>query len=140
LRLIIAGPRDFHAATVDSAVAAGVEAFLARFGLCLEDIMEVVSGRCPDRPPGRSVDLAGQRWALAHDRPVAGFAAQWRTLGARAGPERNGRMARYAAASPFGRGGLLAVRDHRATPGTSNMVRQALAADLLVHEHRVVQP
>jgi hypothetical protein len=133
VRLVIAGPRDFDPKTVDGLVNSGIAAFCAHAGICLDQIGEVVSGHCPDPKDGkgRSVDLAGERWARRNGVPVREMPADW-TRGRRAGPERNKAMATYAAADGPGRGGCLLLRDSRRTDGTESMNAEARAAGLVV--------
>jgi hypothetical protein len=124
MRVIIAGSRTItEIETVAAAVAAsGFE------------ITAGVSGGA------RGVDLLGAQWALENGVPVKTFSAEWRDItapgavikvtkqgrryNARAGFDRNQKMADYAEA-------LIAVWDGR-SPGTRDMIDRARARGLRV--------
>src|SRR5258706_1126727 len=72
---------------------------------------EIVSG-C-----AAGVDTLGEQFACRHGIPVKRFPANWTKYGSFAGPERNGRMARYADA--------LALVWDGSSKGSANMLQQA---------------
>lgn len=112
MKVIIAGPRDFHDYEVmyqairDSGFA----------------IIEVVSGKAT------GADALGERWALESRVPLKEFPANWVEHGKAAGPIRNGQMADYADA-------LIAVWDGKSNTG--NMIKQARAKGLDVYVHTI---
>jgi hypothetical protein len=122
MRIVVAGPRDFH----DDAVVTDA---IASSGFT---ITELVCGEA------NGVDAAGKRWAQRHGIPVRSFYADWATYGRSAGPRRNGEMADYCAEMPD-QGGLVAVWDGQSR-GTGNMIRQALDRGLPVYVKRIDNP
>jgi hypothetical protein len=113
LRVIIAGSRDIYDYNL-------VEQAVKESGF---DVTEVVSG-C-----ARGVDTLGEQWAREHHVPVKRFPANWNLYGKSAGPRRNGEMARYAEA-------LVAISLND-SPGTRNMVNQAILRGLKVYVKKV---
>jgi hypothetical protein len=113
MRLIICGGRDFqdhellHVAVTDWVAQHGCPA-------------EVVTGG------QRGADTLAHQLALAEGLPTRVFEADWTRYRKRAGPIRNGEMARYAAQ---GGGGCLALPGGR---GTADMLEQARAAGLTI--------
>lgn len=77
----------------------------------------------------RGVDTLAAQWASAHRVPTSVYLADWDGHGKAAGPIRNGDMLKDADA-------LVAVWDG-ASPGTANMIRQAMNAGLRTYVHRV---
>lgn len=110
LKTIIAGGRDYTLTKSDLGV---LDEFAQQFG-----VTEVVSGCAP------GVDTSGEKWAESKGIPIKRFPADWKGLGRKAGPIRNGQMADYADALVAFRGGS----------GTANMVKQARARGLHVFE------
>ncbi|HWB02748.1 MAG TPA: DUF2493 domain-containing protein [Verrucomicrobiales bacterium] len=80
MKVIIAGPRDFH--DYDTVARAVTDSGF--------EITEVVSGKAP------GVDTLGERWAAEHGKAVKEFPADWQKYGRAAGPIRNAQMADYA--------------------------------------------
>lgn len=89
------------------------------------DITEVVSG-C-----AMGVDRLGERWANINKIKVVRFAAEWATLGKRAGFVRNEKMARYADA-------LVAIHDGQSR-GTAHMIETAEQVGLKVFVKTVLR-
>lgn len=85
-------------------------------------VTEVVSGAAP------GVDQLGEILAEWKAIPVRRFPAEWARLGKRAGPTRNGQMARYADR-------LIAVWDGESR-GTANMIETMRALGKPVYVHR----
>lgn len=111
LTVIVCGGRDFHDY---DAIKSGMEAFERKHGRI--DI--VIHGGA------KGADWLGAGWALANDRRVHSYPADWSKHGPAAGPIRNARMLRegkpdFVIAFPGGR-------------GTANMVRQAKEAGVTV--------
>lgn len=120
MRVIIAGSRDISPS--DEWISDEVEA--SGF-----EVTELVCGMC------RGVDMCAKKWADARGIPVKPYYARWsywRQAGqeGRAGPERNGWMAEYAAAGEE-RGGLIKFPGNR---GTADMYHKARLSHLLIHE------
>lgn len=115
MKVIIAGPRDFH----DWDKFQECVGQLSNF-----DVTEVVSGEA------NGVDAMGERWATASGIPVRLFPADWNANGRAAGPIRNREMAEYA--------DMLLALTYRNKPsrGTSNMIKQAreMGLEVLVYE------
>lgn len=72
------------------------------------------------------VDGFGEDWAKARGIPIKLFPPEWQKFGKRAGPLRNGSMARYADA-------LILIWDGKSA-GSASMLREARANGLLVFE------
>jgi hypothetical protein len=84
-------------------------------------ISEVVCGGA------RCIDLVGKNWAESRDIPVKMFEVtqhDWNTLGKKAGPLRNQKMAEYAEA-------LLAIWDGK-SKGTGSMIKYAEQNNLVI--------
>lgn len=115
MKVVIAGPRDFHDYDV---LVRAIEAFIEEHG----EITEVVSGAA------KGVDTMGEKWAKENSIPIQQFPADWNNLkqegaviktnkwkkkyNANAGFFRNGLMAKYGDA-------LIAI--DMGTAGTGNM-------------------
>lgn len=77
----------------------------------------------------RGVDLCGKMWACENKVPVEMFEPDWIRYGKAAGPMRNIEMAKNADA-------LILVWDGQSR-GSRNMLKEAKARNLLIHEHLV---
>lgn len=73
-----------------------------------------------------SADMLGDRWAAQHHLPLDPYFADW-TVGRRAGPERNARMAAAGEA-------LVLVWTGR-SKGSASMLREAQRRELKIVEH-----
>jgi hypothetical protein len=112
MKVIIAGSRNL-----------GFDALIRALYHCefTQDITEVVCGGA------KGIDKAGKEWAEVCEIPVKMFPAEWDKYGRAAGHLRNEEMAKYADA-------LIAVWDG-VSPGTGNMVKNAVKYDLLTFVH-----
>ena len=122
MRLIICGGRDF---ADHELFHVGVADWISRH----DWPAEVVTGGAT------GADTLGHEWAREEGLPTRVFPvspADWRRLGRRAGPLRNGQMAAYAAQ---GTGGCLALPGDR---GTADMIEQARARGLTLLEVKLV--
>lgn len=81
-------------------------------------VTELFSGTAP------GVDQLGEVWASSNGIPVRRFPAEWQKYGKRAGPIRNGKMAKEAEA-------LVAIWDG-VSRGTTDMIHQAQDAGLRI--------
>lgn len=115
MKTIIAGSRDVTDISI-------IEEACRKCGW---EITEVVSG-C-----ARGVDLLGERWANQRRITIRRYPADWQQHGKRAGPLRNGVMARNADA-------LVAVWDGESR-GTKNMIDTARTEGLAVYVHIIRQ-
>jgi hypothetical protein len=104
MKLIIAGSRDFNNYNLLVNVCSKIKTNI-------KDI-ELVSGSCPS-----GADSLGEKWAKKNNIPIKRFPAKWNLYGKKAGPLRNGEMARYADC-------LLAFWDGKSA-GTKNMIELA---------------
>lgn len=114
-RLIICGGRDFADHEVMHTM---ITEWIVAHGWPTEVVTGGASG----------ADAMGHAWAQENGIKATVFPAEWRAYGRRAGPMRNSAMAAYAAELA---GGCLALPGGR---GTADMVRQARAAGLTVHD------
>lgn len=118
MKLIIAGSRDFtNISFVKDRIERSVRNVFDK-----KSITEVVSGGA------KGVDAAGEEWAMFNSIGVAKFEVsqqEWETLGKKAGPLRNQKMAEYADA-------LLCIWDGQSR-GSANMVKEAKSRGLVVH-------
>lgn len=112
-KLIIAGSRSItDKRVVRTAIEDG--------DLCFGPVDEIVHGDC-----SRGVDAVADEIARDMGFDVKRMPAEWDEHGKRAGPIRNGEMAKYADA-------LVAVWDGKST-GTESMINVALVKGLDVH-------
>lgn len=113
LSTIVAGSRDItNYACVENAIDS------APWG-----VFELYSG-C-----ARGVDTLAEEWATKTLTPVIRFPADWKTYGKSAGPIRNRAMAAEAEALI-----LIWFGD---SPGSANMLAEALARGLRIHDVRL---
>lgn len=112
MRVIIAGPRDFHhyPTLMEAIEASGF------------NITTVVSGK------QKGVDTLGEEFANAHNIPIDAYPATWGYSGPAAGPQRNERMAKNADA-------LIALWAN--TKGTKNMIMLARKHNLQIYIHNI---
>lgn len=112
MKVIIAGSRN---------IVDGLEVF-HQIHQCdfIGEITELVNGECPT-----GVDYWAIRWANHRSIPIKYFPANWTEYGRKAGPIRNGEMAKYADA-------LIAIWD-RKSRGTQDMIKQATRNNLRIH-------
>lgn len=116
--IIIAGSRDFTDYTI---VDKKVKEFL-----CSKNSTEKPTIICG---MARGADMLGYVFAKRYDFPLQKFLADW-SLGTKAGPMRNERMAQYA--YEHGNGVLLAFWDGW-SKGTRSMINLAKKYDLEIH-------
>lgn len=118
MRVLVCGGRDYQDRAATFAALDEVDA--------IKPITFVIHGACCSRANKvelRGADRWAQEWAQEHEVPYAGIPAKWKSLGRRAGMERNSRML------------LLkpdAVIAMPGGPGTRNMVTQAREAGVKV--------
>lgn len=108
MRTIICGSRHFGTGPFSDKDAALMNAVLANLRW---QITTVVCGKA------KGADTLGEQWAIAHDRPVAYFPANWSKYGRAAGPKRNKEMADYAEA--------CVAFLYEGSRGTANMIMLA---------------
>lgn len=111
IRVIVAGTRD----TPDNVARKALRAGFDRQALHGE-IEAIATGE------SGAVDRLGRVWADHNGVAYVPFPADWDKFGKFAGPERNERMARWAAG--HGRGVLVAVWDGK-SKGTADMILAA---------------
>ena len=109
MKLIIAGSRSISPAEFSRGIQ---ESQLAK------QATVVISG-C-----AKGADQLGESWAAANNLPIQKFPADWNKHGKAAGPIRNREMAKNA-------DGALVLFDG-ISPGSSNMIEEALKRNLLV--------
>lgn len=80
----------------------------------------------------KGVDTLAAQWASAKRIPTSVYLADWTGYGKAAGPIRNGDMLKEADA-------LVAVWNGE-SPGTANMIRQAMNAGLRTYVSRIDEP
>jgi len=116
MKVIVAGSRDIKNYNI-------VEEAILESGF---EISSIVSGGA------RGVDSLGEQFARIHSYDVLRFPVtpeEWRTLGRKAGPLRNQRMAENADA-------LVAVWDG-SSRGTASMINLARKQGLKIYIHRI---
>jgi hypothetical protein len=114
MRVIIAGGRNIRDYSL---VVAAIEESGWK-----DQITEVVSGGA------NGVDKLGERWAMDNLLYVRRFNANWKLYGNRAGPIRNGHMAKYADA-------LILVWDGE-SKGSKSMKEQAERVGIPIREKK----
>jgi len=121
--MIIAGGRDFD----DDEM---MREALYRFPDILTS--EIVNGMCPT-----GADKLAREYARQRGRKVHEFPADWDKFRKSAGPLRNGKMAQFVCdrMNDRVRGVLIAFWDGT-SPGTKDMINQALHKGLEVHVYR----
>jgi hypothetical protein len=114
LKVIIAGGRDFD----DYELLKGMcDYYLLTYLKHGYDI-QIVSGKA------RGADTLGENYAEERQYPVKSFPADWNKHGLKAGPIRNGKMAKY--------GDMLIAFHDGVSKGTANMIEQAKEKGLIV--------
>lgn len=97
-----------------------------------ELLKKILTNAAPDTiisGAARGADSLAARFAREHNVPIEEFPADWKRLGRRAGPIRNGKMLERLMEQ--GAGTVIAFWDGRSR-GTADMIRQARRAGVQV--------